>query len=96
MYPVREHAHNFLLHHLTDYIYISSRFLKKKDGQTFGNKTVLRIRIRDAFLTHGSGSGRGKKSGSGINNPGHISESLEIMRADPGSGMEKIHIWDPG
>jgi hypothetical protein len=25
------------------------------------------------------GSGRGKKSGSGMNNPGHISESLEII-----------------
>jgi hypothetical protein len=45
----------------------------------------------------------GKKSGSGINNPDHISESLEtffwvkihrFFDADPGSGMEKIRIRD--
>jgi hypothetical protein len=49
----------------------------------------------------------GKKSGSGsgsrMNNPDHISESLEIIfwvkilkffDADPGSGMEKIRILD--
>ncbi len=47
----------------------------------------------------------GKKSGyrSGINNPDHISESLEticgvkilkFLVADPGSGMEKIRIRD--
>jgi hypothetical protein len=49
----------------------------------------------------------GKKSGSGsgINNPNHISERLETIfwvkilkffEADPKSGMEKIRIWDPG
>jgi hypothetical protein len=54
----------------------------------------------------------GKKSGSGsgMNNPGHISESLETIfwdkihkffDVDPGSGMEKIRIRhgknsDPG
>jgi hypothetical protein len=52
----------------------------------------------------------GKKSGSGsgMNNPDHISESLETILkilkffdADPGwkkfgSGMEKIRIRDPG
>jgi hypothetical protein len=45
----------------------------------------------------------GKKSGSGMNNPNHISESLEtfflvnklkFFDADPGSGMEKIRIGD--
>jgi hypothetical protein len=49
----------------------------------------------------------GKKSGSGsgMNNPDHISEWLETIfwvkiltffDADPGSGMEKFRIWDPG
>jgi hypothetical protein len=49
----------------------------------------------------GSGSGMGKKSGSGMNNPDHISESLKtifgliylssLMRIrDPRSGMEKF------
>jgi hypothetical protein len=49
----------------------------------------------------------GKKSGSGseMNNPDHISESLEtifwvkilkIFYADPASGMEKIRIRYPG
>jgi hypothetical protein len=54
----------------------------------------------------------GRKSGSGMINPDHISESLEtifwikilkIFDADPGwkhsdkgSGMEKIRIRDPG
>jgi hypothetical protein len=57
-----------------------------------------------AFLT--PGSGMGKKSGSGMNNPDHISESLKktnfrvkiliFFDADPGSGMEKIRIRDPG
>jgi hypothetical protein len=46
----------------------------------------------------------GKKSGSGMNNPDHISESLEaflwvkiltgkFFDADPGSGMEKFRIF---
>ncbi len=43
-------------------------------------------------------------SGSGMNNPDHISESLETIfwpkifkfyYADPGSGMETIRIRDP-
>jgi hypothetical protein len=49
----------------------------------------------------------GKKSGSGsgMNNPEHISESLEtifrvkilkLFDTDPGSGMEKNHIRYPG
>ncbi len=52
----------------------------------------------------------GKKSGSGMNNPNHISESLETIfwvkilyffYADPASGMEKFGIRmeknsDPG
>jgi hypothetical protein len=42
-------------------------------------------------------------SGSGMNNPDHITESLETIfwvkilkffDADPGSGMEKVRIWD--
>ncbi len=44
---------------------------------------VLRIRIRDPvpFLPLDPGSGMGKKSGSGsgMNNPDHISESLETI-----------------
>jgi hypothetical protein len=44
-------------------------------------------------------------SGSGMNNPDHISESLETISwvqilkffdADPGFGMEIIRIWEPG
>jgi hypothetical protein len=53
------------------------------------------------------GSGMGKKSGSGsgMNNPDHISESLETVflvkilkffDADPGLGIEKILIRYPG
>jgi hypothetical protein len=49
----------------------------------------------------------GKKSGSGsgVNNPDHISESLETIfwvkipkffGADPGSGIETIQIWNQG
>jgi hypothetical protein len=56
-----------------------------------------------AFLT--PGSGMGKISGSGMNIPDHISESLNnhfwvkiiiFFDADPGFGMEKIRIGDPG
>jgi hypothetical protein len=60
-----------------------------------------------AFLTPGSGMGKyqdpGSGSGSGMNNPDHISESLETIfwvkilkcfDADPGSGMENIRIRD--
>jgi hypothetical protein len=69
------------------------------------HEAVLRIRIQGpgAFLTPGSGIREGQKSesGSGMNNPDHISESLETIfwakilkffDADPGSGMEKIRI----
>jgi hypothetical protein len=44
-------------------------------------------------------------TGSGMNNPDHISKSLETIfwvkilkffDADPGFGMEKTGIWDPG
>ncbi len=54
-----------------------------------------------AFLT--PGFRMVKKSGSGMNNPDHISKSLEIFfrvkllkffYADPGSAMEKIRIRD--
>jgi hypothetical protein len=62
-----------------------------------------------AFLTPGSGMGKKSGSESGMNNPDHISKSLETIfwvkipkffDADPGwkkfgSGMEKIRIWDP-
>ncbi len=42
---------------------------------------VLRIRILDPvpFCPLDLGSGMGKKSGSEMNNPDHISESLEII-----------------
>jgi hypothetical protein len=49
----------------------------------------------DAFLTPGSGMGKKSGSGSGRNNPDHISESLKTIfwvkilkffDADPGSG----------
>jgi hypothetical protein len=49
--------------------------------------------------------GKKSDSGSGMNNPDHFSESLEIffwvkllkfLYADPGSAMEKIRIWDLG
>jgi hypothetical protein len=60
-----------------------------------------------AFLALHPGSGIGKTSGSGsgMNDPDHISESLKqfflvktlkFFDADPGSGMEKIPIRDPG
>jgi hypothetical protein len=62
-----------------------------------------------AFLTLGSGMGKKSGSGSGMNNPDHISESLEtilwvkILRRIRdqkwkkfGSGVEKIRIRDPG
>jgi hypothetical protein len=56
------------------------------------------------FLTPVSGMGIKSGSGSGMNNPDHISECLETIflvkilkffEADPGSGMEKIRIRDP-
>jgi hypothetical protein len=47
------------------------------------NLTVLRIRIGDlgscAFLTPGSGMGEKSGSGSGMNNPDHIFESVESI-----------------
>ncbi len=51
-----------------------------------------------AFLTPGSGMGERSGSGSRMNNPDHISESLETIFGDPGcekfgSGMENS---DPG
>jgi hypothetical protein len=69
---------------------------------------VLRIRVPVAFLPLDLGFGIGKKSGSGsgMNNPDHISESfvtifwvkiLEFFNTNPGwkkirSGMEKMWI----
>jgi hypothetical protein len=55
------------------------------------------------LLTPGSGISKKLGSGSGMNNPDHISESLETIfwvkvlkffDADPGSGTEKIRIQD--
>jgi hypothetical protein len=59
---------------------------------------VIRIQDLVTFLSLDTGSGMGKKSGSGsgMNNPDHISESLETIfwvkilkffDADPGSGI---------
>ena len=64
-------------------------------------------RLKFSVADPDPGSGMGKKSGAGfgMNNPGHISESLEaifwvkilkFLDADPGSGKEKICIRDPG
>ncbi len=67
------------------------------------------LRIRDpgfvAFLTPGSGMGKKSGSGSGMNNPDHISECLEtifwvkILKffdaiRHPESWVEKIRIQD--
>jgi hypothetical protein len=58
-----------------------------------------------AFLTPGSGVCKKSGSGSRMNNPDHISESLgtifwvkllKFFYADPGSGMEKIRIRESG
>ncbi len=66
---------------------------------------MLRIRDPVPFLTPGSGMGKKSGSGSVLDNPDHISESLETIfgvkilqfsDVDPGSGMGKIRIGDPG
>ncbi len=67
---------------------------------------MLRIRIRDpVLLTPISGMSKKSGSGSGMNNPDHISESLETIfwvkilkffDENPGYGMEKILIRDQG
>jgi hypothetical protein len=56
-----------------------------------------------AFLTSGSGMGKKSRSGSGMNIPDHIFESFDadqgsgiFFALDPGSGMEKIRIRNPG
>ncbi len=63
-----------------------------------------RYRFSVADADPGSGAFLTPRSGSGMNNPDHISESLETIfwvkilhffDADPGSGMEKIRIRDP-
>jgi hypothetical protein len=67
---------------------------------------VLRFLFDPWIRNLGSGMDK-KRSGSGMNKANHISESLEtifvlrylnsLMRIwDPGSGMEKIRIRDPG
>ncbi len=60
--------------------------------------TVLRIRIRDPVplgpLDPGSGMGEKSGPGSGMNNPDHISESLETIFG--GKILNSlIRIWDP-
>jgi hypothetical protein len=69
-----------------------------KGGNALANIQCCRS---GTFLT--PGSGMGKKSGSGMNNPDHVSESLETIfwvkilkffDADPGSDKEKIRIRD--
>jgi hypothetical protein len=66
---------------------------------------VLRIRIRYPLPFLPLDPGWVKKSGSGMNNPDHISESLKTIfwvkilkffDADPGSGMKKIRIRNTG
>jgi hypothetical protein len=60
---------------------------------------VFRLRIRDPEWA------KNQDPDPGWNNLDHISASLETILwveihkffdADPGSGMEKIQIWDPG
>jgi hypothetical protein len=60
------------------------------------SKAVLRIRIRDPVPLH-QRSGMGKKSGSGsgMNNPDYISESLETVFWDK-ILKSLMRIWDPG
>jgi hypothetical protein len=75
-------------HHrqLLDHIWVS--FLCKANCKNFfphvrepTKEPVLRIRIRDPVpvLTPGSGMGKKSGSGSGMNIPDHISESLETI-----------------
>jgi hypothetical protein len=61
--------------------------------------------VSGAFLTLGSGMGKKSRYGSGMNNPDHISESLETIfcvkilkffDADPGSGIRDGKNSDPG
>ncbi len=86
-------------------------YIKVSLYQCCGSGSGIRDRGSSAFMTRGSsafmtpGSGLGKKSGSGsgMNNPDHISESLEtffgvkilkFFNEDPGSGMKIIRIRD--
>ncbi len=97
---------------------ISFHSLEKLEIQLIANIVHLRSSVADtdqgcgAYLTPGSGMGKKSGSGSGMNNPDHISESLEsifwgnilkFFYTDPGSGMgkfgpgmEKIRIRYPG
>ncbi len=68
-------------------------------------RIIAVLRIRDPVPFWPRDPGWVKKSGSEMNNPDHISGSLETIiwikilkffDADPGSGMEKIWICHPG
>jgi hypothetical protein len=50
-----------------------------KPNQTVDKEAVLRIRDPVPFLTPKSGMGKKSGSGSGMNNPDHISESLKSI-----------------
>ncbi len=81
---------------------LSGRYLSPTSGlgiHDFMLGSVLRIRIRDL----GWVKNQDADPGWTLNNPNHISESLDTLfwakilkffDADPGSGMEKIRIWD--
>jgi hypothetical protein len=80
--------------------------LRHREHQPATDQTMFRPMCcgsgSGAFLTPGSGMGTKSGSGSGMNNPDHISESLETIfwvkillkffDADLRSGMEKIRI----
>jgi hypothetical protein len=88
-----------------------TNYPKGKQTEKHSTKTA-KILDYSSVADPDPGSGMGKKSGSGsgMNNPDHISESLETIfwvrilkffDADPGwkkfgSGMEKIRILDLG
>ncbi len=68
-------------------------------------QSVLRTRGNDASWTTGSGMGKKSRSGSGMDMPDHISESLETIfwakilkffDGDPDPGYEIFFTLDPG
>ncbi len=58
--------------------------------KTYGTSVADPKLGSDGFLTPGSGMGKKSGSGSGMNNPDHISDSLETIVFWSGSGMEKF------